>query len=222
LRSSRKLFEIAQERTLFFEQRRGDPARAVAANVAAQLRSALGADPGAGKIITAVAAAFGASDQFADTLLGNEAIVDGNAAAEEGRTRSKPRINAHGVPIGARRRVARAANRSLSLDLRAALRAVLRPSFAVVLRASLLRRCFRGPPLTGLLTPPPACCPRHFFSPAAAGKDFVDVGRILRVAFNLIVVGQLFTGLNGPNGLDVDPLLLSRACAVSDRSRGLM
>src|SRR5712671_1122889 len=51
-------------------------------------------------------------------------------------------------------------------------------------------------------------------SPAAAGEDFVDVGRIVRVAFDLIIVGQLFTGLNGPNGLDVDPLLLSRACAV--------
>src|SRR5258708_34488228 len=39
--------------------------------------------------------------------------------------------------------------------------------------------------------------------PAAAREDFVDVGRILRVAFDLIIVGQLFTGLTGPNGLDV-------------------
>src|SRR6266849_175217 len=51
-------------------------------------------------------------------------------------------------------------------------------------------------------------------SPAAAGEDFVDVGRIVRVAFDLIIVGQLFTGLNGPNGLHVDPLLLRRARAV--------
>src|ERR1700730_3052002 len=51
-------------------------------------------------------------------------------------------------------------------------------------------------------------------SSAAAGEDIVDVGRILRVAFDLIIVGQLFTGLNGPNGLDVDPLVLRRACAV--------
>src|SRR5580704_3547262 len=32
-------------------------------------------------------------------------------------------------------------------------------------------------------------------SPAAAGEDFVDVRRIFRVAFDLIIVGQLFTGL---------------------------
>src|SRR5260370_26717598 len=51
-------------------------------------------------------------------------------------------------------------------------------------------------------------------SPTAAGEDFIDVGRILRVAFDLIIVGQLLTGLDGPNGLDVDPLLVRRARAV--------
>src|ERR1700682_5724068 len=72
---------------------------------------------------------------------------------------------------------------------------------------------FRSPPLARFLAryqhAASAPC-----SSAAAGKDFVDVGRIFRVAFDLIVVGQLFTGLNGPNGLDVDPLVLRRTCTI--------
>jgi hypothetical protein len=33
--------------------------------------------------VTPAAAAFGASDEFADALFGNEMIVDGNTASEE-------------------------------------------------------------------------------------------------------------------------------------------
>jgi hypothetical protein len=94
-----QLFEIAEQRTLFFEQRRSEPAGAIAANVVAHLQSAVGADAGYGKI-PALAAASGASNELADTLFGNEMIVHSNAAPQEARARSVLQVNAHGVPAG--------------------------------------------------------------------------------------------------------------------------
>jgi hypothetical protein len=91
-----QLFEIAQKRPLFFEQGLGEPARAIAANVLTPLPSMFGADAGGGEVAP-IAAAFGASDQLADTLFGNEAIVDGNAAVQEGGTSSPLHVNAHRV-----------------------------------------------------------------------------------------------------------------------------
>jgi hypothetical protein len=79
--------------------RRGEPADAIAANVVAPLQSMVGADARGGEF-TAIAAPFGAPDQLTDPVLGDEAVVDGNTAPQEVRTRSLRYLNAHGVPVG--------------------------------------------------------------------------------------------------------------------------
>jgi hypothetical protein len=96
-----QLLEIAEQRTLFFEQWRSEPAGAIAANIAALLQSMVGADAGAGKI-PAIAAAAGAANQLADALVGNEAIAHRDAVAHQslGGTASSATacdFNVHGV-----------------------------------------------------------------------------------------------------------------------------
>jgi hypothetical protein len=72
----------------------------------------------------------------------------------------------------------------------------------------------RGPQLARLALGRPQHRAATTRRTAAAGIDVIDIGRIGAIAPDLVVVGQLLTGLDGADGLDEDPPIVDHRLAI--------